>query len=155
LLLAVLLNSCNKSNVSQGAKNPTERISINSGLRFFKYESSTDADELMNDVRPDVSEDTDDRTTDPRSTDAEKVESSQKTLESWIMPTGNSSIKDPGKHFMRPKVNTGSNFPYVQSDFEDTYWEYVDLPDGWAIVGPFDLFIGTIILASDIFVLIS
>lgn len=71
------------------------------------------------------------------------------------MPTGNSFIKDPGKYFMRPKGNTGSNFPYVQSDFEDTYWEYVDLPDDWAIVGPFDLFIGTIILASDIFVLIS
>ena len=37
----------------------------------------------------------------------------------------------------RPEGNPGSNFPFVQGDFDDSSWKNVNLPHDWAIEGPF------------------
>ena len=52
LLLAVLMSHCT---VKEGSA-PRERISINEGWRFFKYDSVENADKLVYDVRPDIIE---------------------------------------------------------------------------------------------------
>jgi len=112
-----------------------ERISINEGWRFFKYDSI--ADNLIYDVRPEVRGYRDDRPADSRPTEVEGVEVTQKVLKPWILPSGNDFIKDTDKRYVRPDGNPGSNFPFVQSDFDDSSWKIVNLPHDWAIEGPF------------------
>jgi beta-galactosidase len=112
-----------------------ERISINEGWRFFKYDSV--ADNLIYDVRPEVRGYRDDRPADSRPTVAEGVEVTQNVLKPWILPSGNDFIRDAGKRYVRPDGNPGSIFPYVKSDFDDNSWKIVNLPHDWAIEGPF------------------
>jgi len=70
-------------------------------------------------------------------TEAVEVEATQAVLKPWILPTGNDFIKDPAKRYVRPDGNPGSDFPFVQSDFDDSSWQSVNLPHDWAIKGPF------------------
>ncbi len=112
-----------------------ERISINEGWRFFKYDSITD--NLLYDERPAVRGYRDDRPADSRPTEAEGVEATQKVLKPWILPSGNDFIRDADKRYVRPDGNPGSNFPFVQSGFDDNSWKIVNLPHDWAIEGPF------------------
>jgi beta-galactosidase len=114
-----------------------QRISINEGWRFYLYDSITKTDDLIYDVRPEVKDDRDDRAADARPTEAIKVEKKQEILKSWILPTGNQFISDPAKYHVRPEGNPGSDFPFVQSDFDDRSWAKVNLPHDWAIKGPF------------------
>jgi len=114
-----------------------QRISINENWRFFKYDSITPADNLFYDVRPEVDDFQDDRPADTKPTEAENIEATQIVLKPWILPAGNDFIKDPTKHYERPDGNPGSDFPFVQSDFDDNTWENVNLPHDWAIKGPF------------------
>jgi beta-galactosidase len=114
-----------------------ERISINEDWRFYKYDSIERADDLIYDVRPDVEDNVDDGPADAEPTEAEDVEATQMVLKPWILPTGNDFIKDPAKRHVRPDGNPGSDFPFVQSDFDDSSWERVNLPHDWAIKGPF------------------
>ncbi|SMO40566.1 beta-galactosidase GalB [Gracilimonas mengyeensis] len=122
---------------STGDQSPRERISINDGWRFMKYESAEDADSLIYDVRPEIGEYDDSQDADTKPTEAQEVESSDKVLKPWIMPSGNDFIKDPAKRYERPDGNPGSDFPFVQADFDDSSWEAVTLPHDWAIEGPF------------------
>src|SRR4030042_185952 len=69
--------------------------------------------------------------------EAVEVEAKQAVLKPWILPTGNDFIKDPDKRYVRPKGNPGSDFAFVQNDFDDRSWESVNLPHDWAIKGPF------------------
>jgi len=112
-------------------------ISINEGWRFYKYDSIAKADDLIYDVRPEVKDLKDDRPADAKPTEAENVEAIRMMLKPWILPTGNDFIKDPAKHYVRPQGNPGSDFRFVQSDFDDSSWERVNLPHDWAIKGPF------------------
>jgi beta-galactosidase len=114
-----------------------QRISINEDWRFYKYDSIAKADNLIYDVRPEVKDHKDDRPADTKPTEAEDVEASQKVLKPWILPTGNDFIKEPAKRHVRPEGNAGSDFPFVQSDFDDSSWDRVNLPHDWAIKGPF------------------
>ena len=114
-----------------------ERISINENWRFFKYDSMEFADNLIYDVRPAVMRFRDDKEADTKPTEAEKIKVEQEVLKPWILPSGNNFIKDPAKHHIRPKGNPGSDFPFVQKDFDDSEWENVNLPHDWAIKGPF------------------
>jgi beta-galactosidase len=114
-----------------------ERILINEGWRFFKYNQPEKADDLIYDIRPKVSSFADNRPADGRPTDNEAVEANQRTLKAWILPTGNDFIKDTNKRYVRPEGNPGNDFPFVQGDFDDSSWEIVDLPHDWAIKGPF------------------
>ncbi|MBN1997016.1 DUF4982 domain-containing protein [candidate division KSB1 bacterium] len=114
-----------------------QRISINENWRFYKYPSAEKADSLIYDVRPEVSDRRDDRPADAKPTEAVDIEAKQMVLKSWILPTGNEFIKDPGKRHLRPEGDPGSDFPFIQSDFNDSAWENVTLPHDWAIKGPF------------------
>ena len=114
-----------------------ERISINDDWRFFKYDSGTAIDQLIYDVRPEVRDYRDDGPADARPAQAVDVEATRMVLKPYILPTGNDFIKDRAKHYVRPDGNPGSDFPFVQYDFDDSSWEYVNLPHDWAIGGPF------------------
>lgn len=114
-----------------------ERILLNSGWKFYRYGPLDKPDSLIYDVRPEVREDLDKRAADAKPTEVEQVKASQKVLKNWILPTGNSFIKDPAKRFTRPPGNPGEGFPFVQGNFDDTAWESVNLPHDWAIKGPF------------------
>lgn len=114
-----------------------QRISINEGWNFFKYDSISKADLLIYDVRPDVNENNGNEVADAKPTEAVEVKTAQEVLKPWILPTGNSFIKDPAKRHVRPEGNPGGDFPFVQGNFDDSSWERVNLPHDWAIKGPF------------------
>ena len=114
-----------------------EHISINDNWRFFKYDSISKADNLIYDVRPEVTDNNDNKVADSKPTEAIKVETTQEVLKPWILPTGNRFIKDTSKRHIRPEGNPGGDFPFVQGNFNDSSWEKVNLPHDWAIKGPF------------------
>ncbi len=114
-----------------------ERISLNRDWRFFKYDSKVKADNLIYDVRPEVTGNIVDKAADAKPSEAIELATTQKVLKPWILPSGNNFINDPAKHYVRPDGNPGSDFPFVQSNFNDSSWEKVDLPHDWAIKGPF------------------
>jgi len=103
-----------------------ERISINEGWRFFKYDST--ADKLIYDERPAVGGYRDDRPADSRPTEAVGIEVTQKLLKPWILPSGNDFIEDADKRYVLPNGNPGSDFPFVKKDFNDNSWKIVNLP---------------------------
>ena len=114
-----------------------ECISINNDWQFYKYKSIKKVDNLIYDVRPEERDYLDSRPADSKPTEAEEIEASQMVLKSWILHTGNDFIKDSTKHYIRPEGNPGSDFPFVQYNFDDESWENVNLPHDWAIRGPF------------------
>ena len=112
-----------------------ERISLNEGWKFMKY--STAPDDLIYDVRPGITDRKDDVVADSKPTEAVTISTSTNVLKNWILPTANEFINDPTKHHERPAGNPGSDFPFVQNNFDDKSWEAVTLPHDWAIKGPF------------------
>jgi beta-galactosidase len=114
-----------------------QRISINENWLFYKYETGSRADNLMYDVRPEVTGKNDNKVADSKPTEAVKAETTREVLKPWILPSGNEFIKNPAKRHVRPEGNPGSDFPFVQSNFDDSSWEKVNLPHDWAIKGPF------------------
>lgn len=124
---------------SRKESNQRERISINQGWRFFKYESAEKADKLIYDVRPEVTDITENRVADAKPTEAVEVETKQEVLKAWILPSGNTFINALSKQHIRPDSNPGGDFPFVQNNFDDLGWEKVDLPHDWAIKGPFQV----------------
>src|SRR5690349_13230259 len=112
-----------------------ERIAINDGWKFMKYTSTPD--KLIYDIRPEVTDRNDNIVADSKPTEAITVAAEANGLKKWILPTANDFIKDPAKHHQRPAGNPGSDFPFVQNNFNDAGWEAVALPHDWAIKGPF------------------
>lgn len=116
-----------------------QRLSLNQGWRFFRYDAAADADSLIYDVRPPLQEHADGRPADARPTDAEAAVTSRPVLKAWILPSGNRFIQDPAARHLRPAGDPGSTFPFVQDCFDDSDWACVDLPHDWASAGPFIL----------------
>jgi len=114
-----------------------QRISINEGWTFYKYDSESKADKLKYDVRPEVSGSKEYKIADAKPTEAVQITANQEVLKQWVLPTANHFIKDPVKRHIRPAGNPGCNFPFVQSNFDENNWEKVTLPHDWAIKGPF------------------
>ncbi len=114
-------------------------LNLNEGWRFFKYASSSEADTLIYDVRPDFGGFNDGGPADARPTEAEGIRADRLALKHWILPTGNAFIKDPAGRYFRPEGEPGADFPFVQAGFDDGSWEVVNLPHDWAIRGPFRL----------------
>lgn len=137
LILAgyLILFACSPANRSENMVR--QKISINQGWKFYKYESAAQADDLIYDVRPDILDISELTVADSRPTQAAEIMVKQKVLKPWILPSGNGFVKDPGKMFVRPAGNPGGDFPFVQEDFDDSLWEQVNLPHDWAIAGPF------------------
>jgi beta-galactosidase len=124
------------------SQSPRERLSINEGWKFYRYDEGVKADSLIYDVRPEVKNDKDDKPADSRPTEGVQVVATQQVLKPWVLPTGNNFIKDPSKRYTRPQgsgnsENPGRDFPFVQPGFNDGLWESIDLPHDWAIKGPF------------------
>lgn len=138
--IGLLLAAC----VNENIKTPDtpeqplrERILLDEGWRFFKYDSAENADGLIYDVRPNVEDGEDGKPADAMPTEAVGVESAQPILKPWILPTANNFIKNPADRFERPDGNPGGDFPFVQYNFDDSQWEDVRVPHDWAIEGPF------------------
>ncbi|HTI10819.1 MAG TPA: beta-galactosidase GalB [Puia sp.] len=112
-----------------------QRISINAGWRFMHYTGEPDS--LIYDVRPKVTDHNDNKVADTRASELAEATTSESALKKWILPSANDFIKDPAKRHQRPAGNPGSNFPFVQNNFDDGSWEPVTLPHDWAIRGPF------------------
>lgn len=121
-----------------GDSAPRERVRLDTGWRFMKYADPEQADELIYDVRPkDVRNSWEAIDADTQPTEAETVEADTFVLKPWILPSGNAFLNDPAEHHVRPEGNPGGDFPFVQSDFDDSGWKSVTLPHDWAIAGPF------------------
>lgn len=114
-----------------------ERISLNKNWHFYKYDSKEKADNLIYDARPEIIEFNDGGPADAKPTEAENIKKPSSNLKPWILPSGNSFIKDASRKYARPYGNPGKDFPFVQNSFDDNNWEIVDLPHDWAIKGPF------------------
>lgn len=137
-LALVTLVLCNLACASTTLDAPLrERILLDSGWRFFKYSNPNQADKLIYDIRPLVTENDDGKDADTMPTDAETVQAAKEALKPWILPTANDFIKDPSQRHIRPKGNPGQDFAFVQAGFDDSAWEPVTLPHDWAIAGPF------------------
>ena len=133
--LILILVSCNSPQRTE--KSPRERISLDKGWHFMKYDSEADADSLIYDVRPYMTAYNDSKDADSKPTESVASEATQLVLKPWILPSGNAFIKDPADRYIRPEGNPGSDFAYVQYDFNDSAWREVNLPHDWAIKGPF------------------
>lgn len=124
-----------KRNTSPEITTTRERISINEGWRFFRYD--TEPDQLIYDVRPVVTDHNDNVVADTKPTASVVVNTSDKVLKRWILPSGNDFIRDLANHHQRPEGSPGADFPFVRNDFDDRKWASVQLPHDWAIKGPF------------------
>jgi beta-galactosidase len=136
----IILISClilSHSVDGQSVNSSRKRISINDGWRFYKYESADKADKLIYDVRPEITDNTENKVADAKPTEAVAVKTMDEVLKPWILPSGNDFIKDASKRYVRPAGNPGGDFPFVQYNFDDNSWEKVNLPHDWAIKGPF------------------
>ena len=110
-------------------------LDFNDSWKFFR--TTVGSDSLIYDVRPPDEEFTDSKDADSRPEEALQLNRTDFVLKPWIMPAGNSFIKDKSKHYQKPAGWPGQDFPYVKSDFNDQPWETVQLPHDWAIKGPF------------------
>jgi len=127
----------NSQRAKQAASSLRQRILINDNWKFMKYASAATADKLVYDIRPEVSDRNDNVVADSKPTEAVSVTASVNVLKNYILPTANDFIKDKSKHHQRVAGNPGSDFPFVQHNFNDAGWESVNLPHDWAIKGPF------------------
>lgn len=132
--LCLLLHAGMNAQVSPVQKS-RERISINEGWQFMRYEG--EGDSLIYDERPDVVDRNDNKVADTRATEERIAVSSNRALKKWILPSANDFISDPAKHHQRPEGDPGKDFPFVQLHFDDKKWKQVNLPHDWAIEGPF------------------
>ncbi len=135
LFLILSLSLC--ATAQTKIKVPRERISINIGWKFYKYEQGQKTDQFIYDIRPVDNTNIDKIAADDKPTEAVKLKASEAVLKPYIMPTGNDFIKDPAKRYTRPTGNPGSGFPFVQLSFDDQKWKTINLPQDWAINGPF------------------
>lgn len=55
----------------------------------MKYDSAEVSDSLIYDIRPEVTDNRDDKQADAKPTEAIKVRAEQNVLKAWILPTGN------------------------------------------------------------------
>jgi beta-galactosidase len=90
------------------AATPRERISINDDWRFIKGDPPGEAQHL-----------------------------SYNEIKTWILPTGNSFIKDSARKHSQPQSHPESAGIYVQENLDDSAWRRLDLPHDWGIEGPF------------------
>jgi beta-galactosidase len=119
---------------------PRERILINDNWRFTKGDpTNISSQSLLYDVRPDSrGADQSERLAEATS-DAEKLATATNpVLKPWILPSGNSFIKNPASRFARPEGDPGGKVAFVQTNFDDSGWRKVNLPHDWAIEGPFN-----------------
>lgn len=137
-----LLVGCTTEDKSVISKNENilrEHQLLDSNWRFYKYADVNQADALIYDVRPQIESDEDGKAADAKPTEALDVESDAFVLKPWILPTANPFIAQASKQYQRPagEPSLAIDFPFIQTDFDDSQWESVQVPHDWAIKGPF------------------
>lgn len=137
IMFISLISLTAQNKILSGNSFSRERISINDDWRFYKYEWLSKGDDLIYDARPEARGSMDNKPADAKPTEAVEIKANKLVLKPWILPSGNDFIKDITKHYSRPEGNPGSDFPFVQKDFDDASWEKINLPHDWAIKGPF------------------
>lgn len=121
---------------SAASQSNRQRVSINHGWYFFKGDPAGTKG-LSYDVRPDVIDRNDNVVADTKPTEGVAIKSADTVLKKWILPSANEFIKDATKHHQRPAGNPGADVSFVQTNFNDSKWEKVNLPHDWAIDQPF------------------
>lgn len=84
-----------------------ERLSINADWKFSRFASSPDSLSYDSFLKP------------------------------WILPSANDFIVNGTKYERPSGAPPGSDVEYVQTTFDDSSWESVNVPHDWAIKGPF------------------
>ena len=136
LATIILLPSCIPDTANEEVTR--EVISLNDNWRFFRYEDAAETDTLIYDHRPEITKAGEYLVADAKPTEAVEAEGSAVVLKPWILPTANPFIADSANRYTRPEGETpGKDFPFVQTDFDDSNWENMNLPHDWAIEGPF------------------
>ncbi|WP_208645652.1 beta-galactosidase GalB [Mucilaginibacter endophyticus] len=135
LFLFLISFSASAQQQQHGVTTGRERININNGWLFMRYDGK--GDDLMYDERPVVNNRKDDVVADSRPLQANFEGTSENVLKKWILPTANDFLSDTSKRYTRPAGNPGADFPFVQEKFNDRQWERINLPHDWAIKGPF------------------
>ena len=95
-----------------------ERVSINSGWKFKRWETNPDG--LIYDQRLDLENLT-----------------GVTILKPWILPSGNDFIEDVSNRHELPGELPNVDVEFAKNDFDDDSWTSVDTPHDWAISGPF------------------
>lgn len=105
---------------------------------FYKYDREQTPDNLIYDIRPEIGGNNEYLVADAKPTEAVKsdYQSQNPILKPWILPTANNFMEDKSNQYVRPVGNPWIDFPFVQSDFDDTNW-MKNLPHDWAANGPF------------------
>jgi beta-galactosidase len=123
---------------------PRERISINNDWRFAKGDPTNNAESLLYDVRQQQSirrlaeaEADGNSSVNAVTNSSDSTNLPMAVIKQWILPTGNDFIKNASHRFVRPEGNPGDGVSYVQSGFDDSAWQQINLPHDWAIAGPF------------------
>ncbi len=107
------------------------RVSLDDDWRFIRNDPSGITDNLTYPRAP---------RTDRRgsaATNATAAFSPTSGIAQYILPTGNNFIADPAKRYPKPDGNYGGEIPYVNPSFDDSGWKQLDLPQDFAIEGPF------------------
>ena len=71
-----------------------EIISVNEGWSFYKYNKEQQPDNLIYDVRPEISQNNEYLVADAKPTEALELEARTEVLKPWILPAANNFIKD-------------------------------------------------------------
>jgi len=115
----------------QGTQPGRRRTLLDQDWRFIKGDPPGNTVSLLYDVRPQITG----RGAPPAPSPT--VDPAQRVIKAWVLPSGNSFVKDPAKHASRPNGNPGDGVPYIAATFDDTAWRKVDVPHDYAIEGPF------------------
>lgn len=108
-----------------------EKIKINDGWKFMRYENNPDS--LIYDERSRIDGYNDNVVADKQAELERHQVTSAQALKPWILPSANDFIKNPSARHKRPEGNPGKDFPFVKSTFDDSSWQSIDLPHDWAI----------------------
>ena len=119
--LFVLGTATTTGQAPASAKSPRERVSINDGWRFVRGDPPGSTASLIYDVRPEMTEERDDRPADAQPRPPADVDTSMVALKPWLSPTGTAFIQDPSARPARPGGDPRDDVPYAQPDFDDRH----------------------------------
>lgn len=121
-----------QSVVSASVAAQRERLLIDNDWRFTKDDPPNNKVSLLYDVRPKGT-----ASRSPATVATGEESPPPQVVKAWILPSGNTFLKDPTSGPQRPVGNLGEGIEYVAPDFDDSSWRAVNLPHDYAIEGPF------------------
>jgi beta-galactosidase len=132
VLTSITIGVCLLLAMGAIAAGPRERTLIDDDWRFIKDDPPNNTVSLLYDVRP-MRGGNRGGATDATANEAPPPE----VVKPWILPSGNSFLKDLARVANRPEGNLGDGVAYISPGFDDSAWKAVNLPHDYAIEGPF------------------